>query len=146
MGQARELMDRSTRAVLDGDLDALREVYAADVVVTTPDSGTLHGIEQLLEWNRSFVDAFSDRDYSSQRSLETQDCAIDQGDFRGTHTRPLQLPDGQQVPPTGRQVTVRSADIATVSGGRIVRHDFYFDQMDMMAQLGLLEEAATAEQ
>lgn len=140
MGQARELMDRVTQAVLAGDLDTLREVYASDVVVSTPDAGTLRGIEDFLEWNRAFIDAFSDREYRSERALETPDCAIDQGDFLGTHTEPLQLPDGQTVSPTGRQVTMRSVDIATVADGKIVRHDFYFDQLDMLTQLGLMEE------
>jgi ketosteroid isomerase-like protein len=142
MGQARELMDRVTQAVLAGDLDTLREVYASDVVATTPDAGTLHGIDALIEWNRAFVDAFSDRDYHSERALETQECAIDQGEFIGTHTGPLQLPDGQSVPPTGKQARLRSVDIATVADGKIVRHDFYFDQLDMLTQLGLMEAVA----
>ena len=142
MGQARELMDRVTHAVLAGELDALREVYAPDVVFSTPDVGTRHGVEELVEWHRSFTDAFSDIEYRSERALETQECAIDQGEIIGTHTRPLQLPDGQSVPPTRKQIRMRAMDIATVANGRIVRHDFYFDQLDMMTQLGLMEEAA----
>lgn len=142
MGQARELMDRVTQAVLAGDLETLREIYAPDVVVTTPDAGTLDGVDAFIEWNRAFIDAFSDRDYHSERALETQECAIDQGEFIGTHTRPLQLPDGQSVPPTSKQVRVRSVDIATAASGKIVRHDFYFDQLDMLTQLGLMEEFA----
>jgi ketosteroid isomerase-like protein len=38
---------------------------------------------------------------------------------------------------------VRSVDIATVADGKIVRHDFYFDQLDMLTQLGLMEAAAS---
>jgi len=132
-------MDRVTQAVLAGDLDTLREIYAPEVVVTTPDEGELHGVEAFIEWNRSFVDAFTDRGYHAERTLETADCAIDQGDFIGTHTRPLQLPDGQSVPATGKQIRMRSVDIATVADGKIVRHDFYFDQLDMLIQLGLME-------
>jgi ketosteroid isomerase-like protein len=37
---------------------------------------------------------------------------------------------------------MRAADVAQVRDGRIVRHDFYFDQLDMLSQLGLLEEPA----
>ena len=92
MGQARELMDRATQAVLEGDLERLREIYAPDVVVSTPDAGTLDGIDAFIGWNRAFIDAFSDRSYHSERALETQECAIDQGEFIGTHTMPLQLP------------------------------------------------------
>jgi predicted ester cyclase len=142
VGQARELMDRVTRAVVTGDLETLRDIYASDVVVTTPDAGTLRGVDAFIEWNRGFVDAFSDREFRSERALDTEEWAIDQGDFIGTHTQPLQLPDGQSVPPTGKQVRVRSVDIATVANGKIVRHDFYFDQLDMLTQLGLMEAAA----
>lgn len=73
---------------------------------------------------------------------ETADCAIDQGDFVGTHTEPLKLPDGQTDPPTGKRIRVRAPDVATVREGRIVRHDFYFDQLDMLVQLGLMEAPA----
>lgn len=140
MGQARELMDRVTEAVMAGDLDALREIYAPDVVASTPDAGALNGLEAVLEWHRTFIEAFSDLDYRSERALETQECAIDQGDVIGTNTGQLQLPDGQSLPPTGKQITVRSVDIATVADGKIVRHDFYFDQLDMLTQLGLMEQ------
>ncbi|MFD7311271.1 ester cyclase [Promicromonospora sp. NPDC059942] len=130
-------MNRFTGALMSGDLDTLRELYAADVVVTTPDAGTLHGIDAFIGWNQDFVSAFSDRAYHSERELETDDSAIDQGELVGTHTSPMKLPDGQSVPPTGKQVHMRGLDIATVSGGKIVRHDFYFDQLDLLTQLGL---------
>jgi ketosteroid isomerase-like protein len=104
----------------------------------------LHGVDQLIEWNEAFVGSFSDRQFDSLTAHETADAAIDQGDFIGTHTKPLVLPDGQSVPPTGRQIRIRSADVATVKDGRIVRHDFYFDQMDMLGQLGLVEAPAAS--
>ncbi len=142
MGQPRELMDRATAAVLTGDLEALRDIYAPDVVATTPDEGELHGIDRFIEWNRTFVGSFTDRQFVPLNEHETEECAIDQGDFIATHTAPLTMPDGQTVPPTGKQIRLRSADVATVREGRIVRHDFYFDQLDMLAQLGLIEEPA----
>ena len=142
MGQPRDLMNRATAAVLAGDLEALRNIYAPDVVATTPDEGELHGIDRFIEWNQTFVGSFTDRQYIPLSEHETAECAIDQGDFVGTHTEPLGLPDGQTVPPTGKQIRMRAADVATVRDGRIVRHDFYFDQLDMLVQLGLMEAPA----
>jgi ketosteroid isomerase-like protein len=142
MGKARELMDRVTEAVLAGDDDALREIYDPDVEITTPDAGRLRGVEGVVEWNRGFIDAFSERDYRSEQKFETDDSAIDQGVFIGVHTRPLESPDGTSIPPTGRRIEIRSADIATVSDDRIVRHDFYFDQVELLTQLGLSEGGA----
>jgi len=137
MGQARELMDRATAAVLAGELEALRDIYADDMVATTPDEGTLNGLDAFLEWNRSFIASFSDRSYESQRGFETEDCAIDQGYFVATHTKDLALPDGQSLPATGKQIRLRAVDLATVRDGKIVQHDFYYDQVDMLTQLGM---------
>ena len=142
MGQPRDLMNQATAAVLAGDLEALRAIYAPDMVATTPDEGELHGIDRFIEWNQGFVGSFTDRQYVPLYEHETAECAIDQGDFIGTHTEPLGLPDGQTVPPTGKQIRMRAADVATVRDGRIVRHDFYFDQLDMLVQLGLMEAPA----
>lgn len=45
-----------------------------------------------------------------------------------------------ELPATGRRQRLRSCDVARVRAGRILRHDFYFDQMDFLGQLGLLPE------
>jgi ketosteroid isomerase-like protein len=139
MGQARELMDRATAAVLAGELEALRDIYAEDVVATTPDEGKLNGIDAFLEWNRSFIASFSDRSYESERGFETEDCAIDQGYFVGRHTKDLDLPGGQSLSASGKQIRVRAVDLATVRDGKIVQHDFYFDQLDLLTQLGMTQ-------
>lgn len=142
MGQARELMDRLTEAVVSANYDAIDEVYASDVVITTPDQGTITGLDAAKAWHRSFGDAF-DMTFEMERELETADCAIDQGTALATHTGDMPLPDGTTLPPTGKQVRLRACDVATVANGKIVRHDFYFDQLEMMAQLGLLEQPAS---
>lgn len=145
MGQARELMDKATDAFVAKDFDTLRTLYAPDVVATTPDAGTLHGFDALLDWNRPLAEAFPDMQYESSVKHEAGDCAIDQGEVVGTHTGTFRLPDGSSIPPTGKQVRMRSADMATVRDGKIVRHDFYFDQLDMLMQLGLMEAPATSQ-
>ena len=146
MGQARELMNRATAAVLAGDLEALRNIYADDMVASTPDEGTLHGIDAYLEWNRSFIASFSDTSYEPQREFETEDCAIDQGYFVATHTEDMELPDGQTLPASGKQIRVRAVDLATVREGKIVQHDFYFDLLDMLTQLGVSQAGIAAPQ
>ncbi len=139
MGQARDVMDRATEAYFSKDYETLKTLYAPDVVATTPDAGTLNGIDALLEWNKALDEAFPDMRYELTAAHETGDCAIDQGDVIGTHTGPFRLPDGGSIEPTGRQIRMRSADLATVRDGKIVRHDFYYDQLEMLVQLGLME-------
>ena len=139
MGQARDLMDRATQAIFTKDWDALRALYAADVVVTGPDVGTLHGVDQLVDYMKQFAEALPDMTYAMTRTLETDTCAIDQGDVIGTNTGPIALPDGSTIQPTGKQVRMRSIDVATVDNGLISQHDFYFDQLELLTQLGLME-------
>jgi ketosteroid isomerase-like protein len=144
MGQPRELMDKGTEAILRRDPEALRDIYAADAVATTPDAGTLHRVDEILAYNKAMIDAFSEMSYEPQGSYEVGDTVIDQGEMVGRNTGDMYLPDGQVIPATGKQVRVRSVDIATVKDGRIVRHDFYFDQLELMSQLGLMQAGAEA--
>jgi predicted ester cyclase len=93
-----------------------------------------------LEPVGSGVDAFPDNSYESAYKHESGDTAIDEGYFVGTNTAPLSLPTGESAPATGKAVRVRICDIATVQNGVITNHRFYFDQVDLLGQLGLLPE------
>jgi ketosteroid isomerase-like protein len=140
MGQAREVMDRATGAFFTGDFDAAARCYAPDAVAVTPDAGELHGPDQIIDWIRHTLGAFPDARYELASSHEAGDVAIDEGWLVGTNTGPLLTPSGDELPATGRRLRLRSCDVARVSGDRITRHDFYFDQMDFLGQLGLLPE------
>lgn len=145
MGQARELMDKVTDALLSKNLEALRDLYSPDVVAVTPDSGTLHGVDRIIEYFTVMNEAMPDATFESTGSYETADCAIDQGELLGTNTGDMRMPDGGTLPATGKQVRLRTSDIANVEGGRIVRHEWYWDQLDFLTQLGVIEAPATAE-
>jgi ketosteroid isomerase-like protein len=146
MGEARDLMNRITQAVMEGDRDALQAVYAPDAVIETPDAGAISGHDAIIEYLLQFSEAFPDASWESRQEHETADSAIDEGYFVGTHTGPLAAPTGETIEPTGKRVRLRACDVATVSGGRVTTHRFYFDQMEFLGQLGLIPEQQTAEQ
>jgi ketosteroid isomerase-like protein len=138
MGQAREVLDRLTEtAVNQRDVDNALELYAADAVVVTPDAGEIRGREGIRDYWVGFVDAFSDSHYDSTGKYEAGSSAIDEGYYVGTHTAPLTLATGESVPPTGKQLKLRSCDIAKVEEGKIVEHHLYFDQAAFLEQLGI---------
>ena len=142
MGQARELMDRVTSALLAKDFDALRELYDPHIIGVTPDARKLHGVDEIIEYFRAVAEAFPNMSYESVGTYESGACAIDQGDMLAHNTGPLHLPGGQTLPPTGKEVRVRSMDIATVHDGRIIRHEWYWDQLEILTELGLLQMPA----
>ncbi len=143
MGEARELLDRVTDAFVRGDLEAMSNCYAEDAVVVTPDEGELHGRERILQYHQDFVTAFPDAEYEYLNRYESGDTAIDEGYFVGTNTAELPLPDGRTIAATGIRVRVRECDLVTVEGGLITNHRFYWNQMDFLSQLGLVESTAT---
>ncbi len=139
MGEAREIMDRITGAMMSQDFEALSGMYAAEAVAITPDQGEIRGREQIVRYLKEFVGAFPDLRFESLHAHESGNTAIDEGFVVGTHTQPLPTPDGESIPPTGRQIRVRSVDVATVEEGAVTSHRFYFDQMEFLGQLGLTE-------
>ena len=141
MGEAREVMDRITDAYFSKDMDAAAKLYAPDAVAVAPDAGELRGRDQIVAWSKELFDAFPDATYEPVNEYEAGNTAIDEGYFVGTNTGPLQGPTGETIPATGKSVRMPACDIATVENGVITRHRFYYDQMDFLGQLGLMEES-----
>ena len=72
---------------------------------------------------------------------ENGDTAINEWWASGTHTGPLEGPDGA-IPATGKSLTLRGCDVITVQDGLIQSQRVYFDQLSFLAQLGLIPEGA----
>jgi predicted ester cyclase len=127
-------------AFFANDYDTVRQLYGPEAVVEVPDAGELKGGDEIVEYMRGLIDAFPDARFQSAHAFESGSTAVDEGRFVGTHTGVLRMPDGDEVPATGRRVSLRSCDVATVENGRITSHRFYFDQLDLMTQLGLVSQ------
>ncbi|MET7692245.1 nuclear transport factor 2 family protein [Streptomyces sp. NPDC005483] len=140
MGEAREVMDRLTEAVTHPDLKALGELYAEDAVAVTPDEGEIHGRDDIVAYWRQMTEAVPDGTFETLHSYEAGDTAIDEGVFSGRNTGPIQLPTGETLPATQKEIRIRGVDIATVRDGRIVDYRLYFDEMEFLGQLGLLPD------
>ncbi|TLM81530.1 ester cyclase [Pseudarthrobacter sp. NamE5] len=140
MGQAREVMDRLTSAMNAKDREMLAGCYAANAVAYTPDQGELRGRDAITGYLFHFWEAIPDVRYELVEKHDAGDVAIDEGVVGGMNTGPLTLPSGETLPATGKQIRIRSCDIARVEGGEITSHHFYFDQMEFMTQLGLMRE------
>jgi hypothetical protein len=138
MSEARDVLDRLTAAVVAKDAQAVAECYAEDAVAVTPDEGELRGSDRIAEYLLQFGSSFPDLQYKYLQKHDAGNVAIDEGYITGTHTSPLPTPSGEAIPATGKQINVRSCDVATVEADVITQHRFYFDQMEFLGQLGLL--------
>jgi ketosteroid isomerase-like protein len=133
-------MDAMTDATFQSDLETAANPLRSRCRYSHARPGELRGREQIVQYLKGINDAFPDNSYEPAYRHESGDTAIDEGYFVGTNTAPLSLPTGESVPATGKAVRLRICDIATVQNGVITNHRFYFDQMDLLGQLGLLPE------
>ncbi|WP_329441551.1 nuclear transport factor 2 family protein [Streptomyces canus] len=145
MGEAREVMDRLTDALTTHpDLKVIAELYAEDAVARTPDEGEIRGRDNIVEYWRQMTEAVPEATFETLHAYEAGDTAIDEGFFSGRNTGPIQLPTGETLPATQKEVRIRGVDIATVKDGRIVDYRLYFDEMEFLGQLGLLPDDGTS--
>ena len=142
MGGNRKILERYVELYNAGDLEACMELYADDAVQTMPD-GTYEGRSTIRERLARELQGFPDATYSVDSFVEEGDTFADEWTVVGTHTGPLALPDGAQLPPTGRRVVISGMELVRVRDGKIVVDNLYYDNMAFLAQLGLVPQEAT---
>ena len=137
MGANRELLERYVELYNVGDLDACIELYADDAVQLMHD-GTFEGPSAIHDRLARDLTAFPDATYTVASFVEQGDTFADEWTFAGTQTGPFLLPDGGQLPPTGKRVEIRGMELVQVRDGKIVLDNLYYDSMAVLVQLGLV--------
>ena len=89
------------------------------------------------------MNAFPDARVTIDNELEAGDWVVQEFTFEGTHEGTLSAPTGD-IPATGRRLRGRGVQILRVEGGAVVDTRLYFDQVEVMTQLGLMPEPAAA--
>ncbi len=127
------------------DFDAFGEAVAPDGRILLVGSGdTYEGPEGARRYATMWADAFPDGSVTVDRVLPVGDTAVVEFTGRGTHTGDLVSPAGT-VPATGRSVTLQFCDILDFRDGKVTSQHTYYDTGALMAQLGLMEQATTAQ-
>lgn len=143
MSAYRNLLERYVELYNAGDLDACMELYAEDAVQRMHD-GTFAGRSAIRERLARDLTACPDAAYTVGSFVEQGDSFADEWTFAGTQTGPLSLPDGTQLPPTGKRLEIKGMELVQVRDGKIVIDNLYYDAMAVLAQVGLLPQGATA--
>ena len=144
MSANKKLLDRYVERYNAGDLDAVMDLYAEDATQLMPD-GIFEGRSAIRERLAQELNAFSDIAHRVESFIEQGDAFADEWTFVGTHTGPFALPDGSQLPPTGKRVELRGMEFCRVGDdGKLVVDNLYYDNTTAALQLGLVPELATA--
>ena len=138
MGEARSVVETFYELFAAGKFTDARELFDPACVTAMP-GGALNQDEHEA-MGQAFKAGLPDARMVIDKTVESGDEVVVLGHFRGTHSGDLQSPGGT-LPASGNALDLRFADYFKVQGGRIVDHGAYFDQMEMLGQLGALPPA-----
>jgi steroid delta-isomerase-like uncharacterized protein len=142
---AQELIEATTRTWNDRDKDGYLALYTDDCEITLP-GFTGRGHEGLAEFYDVQMTALPDNRVTVLRTAVGDGGAlvVEESVIEGTNTGPLAGPDGSEMPPTGKHVSAPFAMVHEVRDGKLAASRCYYDQLEFLAQLGVLPEGAPA--
>jgi steroid delta-isomerase-like uncharacterized protein len=138
-GTPRELVAQFYEEFAAGDMAAATSAFSKEVEIADPGIGTVVGTRPFQEYLETFKRALPDGQAIIERLLEADGAVIVEGRFVGTHTGPLHGPNGD-IRPTGATVNLRFANVWRIEDGTITHHHTYYDQLDLLTQLGLMRD------
>ena len=130
--------------VLDFDVfthqkwDRLGESHSKDIVVHWPDGHQTQGIEKHIEDLKAmFV-------YAPDTRIETHPVKFGSGDWtsvigvmEGTFTKPMPMPRGKSIPPTGKAFKLEMCTVGHWKDGVMDEEYLFWDNLTFMRQIGL---------
>jgi steroid delta-isomerase-like uncharacterized protein len=143
MSDTRTAFDAWINAFNAHDEAAIRAATADDCVFEGPGGVRLEGGDAVTGYAMVWLNAFSDAQLVVDTVAVDGDWVAHTGVFKGTHDGTLASPEGD-VPATGRRLEGRCSQFVRFQDGRSVEEHLYFDQMDIITQLGLMPETAGA--
>lgn len=122
-----------------GDLERIRESHAADVVVHWPDGRRTTGVEAHIEDLKAmFVYAPDTHIPEHKVEFATQEWSSIVGVMVGTFTRPMPIPTGKPIVPTGKSFQVAFSAVDHWKDGLIDEEFLFWDNLSFMRQVGIL--------
>ena len=109
------------------------------MVYEAPSGARISGLAELKE--KSFdalVTAAPDRGSRDVVLFAEGDHVVEKARYTGTHTGMWRSPNGHEVPATGRRLDFPFVGIFKVTEGKISSMRIYYDQIEVLTQLGLM--------
>ena len=143
MADAQQVGADFVTAFNDHDESRIRELNAENTVFEAPGDVHIEGREAATQYAMAWLNAFPDARLTIKNELASGDWVAQEFTFEGTHEAPLSGPAGE-VPATNRRLTGRGVQVFRVENDAVVDTRLYFDQVQILTQLGLMPEPAPA--
>jgi len=135
-----EAMTKIARAQIDafnnGDWEQTRGLLASDA--RYHELGTerkVEGPEKIIELFKGWKTAFPDAVGTVTSSVASGNTAALEVTWKGTHSGPLETPEGT-IPASGKRQETSAAVVYVFEGDKIKASRHYFDSMTLLKQIG----------
>jgi predicted ester cyclase len=132
-------VDVAERSIAARDWEAYGSAFAEDLhMVTSALPGPTTGRDVRLQFVQGIMAAFPDGQVQVERGFGQGDWGCIEVLFTGTHTGPMAGPGGAEIPPTNKPVKWPYCMIMKFKDGLVSELYEYYDQVALLAQLGLM--------
>jgi len=131
----KAMVHRIEEAVAKGDLEALDDLYAADMVDHNPFPEQAPGLEGLKQKVSALNEASPDQRLSVDFLVAEGDTMVDHWTASFTHRGEF-----MGISPSDNEVVVTGISIYRFKGGKVAEERTEFDGIGMLAQMGALPE------
>lgn len=142
MGEASEVGAAFVEAFNAHDEARIRELNAANTVFEAPGDVHIEGQEGATQYAMAWLNAFPDATITVHNEFAAGDWIVQEFTFEGTHGDTLSTPAGE-IPATNRRLKGRGVQVFRVEAGAVADTRLYYDQVQVMTQLGLMPEPIT---
>lgn len=134
MSDPKQVMERHYAAFNAKDRDAFP--WSDEIEYVVPGGEVLRGKEEALGFIGGFWEAFPDARQEIAAMVAEGSRVMVEGKLVATHSGVFRTPDGE-VPPTERRIELGWMAMFEIRGDELVSERLYFDQLELLAQLGL---------
>jgi steroid delta-isomerase-like uncharacterized protein len=144
---AEDVARESIECYNAGDFDRLRSLLADDFYEEElATQRRLEGADARIEAAHGWKRAFPDERGTITGAYTSGNTVAIEITWEGTQSGPLAMPDGQELPPSNKRMTVKSVEVIEIEDGKLKALRHYFDLMTILRQIGAMDrpEAAVA--
>lgn len=142
MGETRQAVERSVEVWNAHDRNGWLQLGSDDVDLQAPGGFVANGSAVFGQFYDIWQDGFPDNHVQTRVIAEDGENGLLEATFKGTHTGVLKPPSGPEIPPTQKQASVNFVVVHRVAGGKFTSFHLYFDQVELLTQLGLMPAPA----
>jgi hypothetical protein len=118
--------------------DRFKESHAPDILVHYPDGHTTRGIsDHIKELKGQFTFAPDTKIASHPVRIQSGEWTSVIGVMEGTFSKPMTLPNGKVIPPTGKHFKLTMDTVGHWKNGLMDEEYLFWDNASFMSQIGI---------